>query len=72
MIRTEQYEVWTQKGERWEMLGSFQELDMATALTKNRSGRQRIICVTYEYGKMISQESIAELGTPRAEAQKDY
>jgi len=63
MIRQEQYEIWVQSGSsKWDILGSFQDLDLASTVAKNHSGRTRLICVTFEYGKLISQESIAELG----------
>ena len=64
-IRQEQYEVWVQKSEKkWEMLCAFQDLSVASAIAKNRPGRSRtrLICITYEYGKMISQDLIEELG----------
>lgn len=62
-IRQEQYEVWVQRSEKkWEMLCSFQDLSMASAIAKNRRNRTRLICITYEYGKMISQDLIEELG----------
>ena len=62
-IRQEQYEVWVQKSEKkWEMLCSFQDLGMACTIAKNRPSRTRLICITYEYGKMISQDLIEELG----------
>jgi hypothetical protein len=63
MIRQEQYEIWVQQGEKkWEMLGSFQDLGIASMIAKNRSRRTRLICITYEYGKMISQDLVEELG----------
>ena len=62
-IRQEQYEVWVQKSEKkWEMLYSFKDLGVASAIAKNRPSRTRLICITYEYGKMISQDLIEELG----------
>jgi hypothetical protein len=62
-IRQEQYEVWVQRDEKkWEMLCSFQDLGVASAIAKNRPRRTRLICITYEYGKMISQNLIEELG----------
>jgi hypothetical protein len=62
-IRQEQYEVWVQKAEKkWEMLCSFQDLGVASAIAKNRPRRTRLICITYEYGKMISQDLIEDLG----------
>jgi hypothetical protein len=67
MIRQEQYEIWIQSGaSRWDMLGCFPDVDMASALAKNHPVRSRLICITFEYGKMISQESVAEMGNPAA------
>ncbi|HEY6968914.1 MAG TPA: hypothetical protein VJA94_06910 [Candidatus Angelobacter sp.] len=63
MIRQEQYEIWVQSSSsKWDILGAFRDLDLASAVAKNHSRRSRLICVTFEYGKMISQESVAELG----------
>ena len=70
MIRQEQYEIWIQSSsKRWDMLGCFRDREMASMLAKNHPVRARLICVTFEYGKMISQESVAELsGEPLAAA----
>ena len=63
MIRQEQYEIWVQSGSsKWDILGSFQDLDLASTVAKNHSGRTRLICVTFEYGRLISQESILDSG----------
>jgi hypothetical protein len=63
MIRQEQYEIWVQRGSsKWDILGSFQDMDLASTMAKNHSGRARLVCVTFEYGKMISQESVVEMG----------
>src|SRR5581483_575836 len=41
--RQEQYEVWVQKSEKkWEMLCSFQDLGVASAIAKNRRNRTRL------------------------------
>ena len=72
MIRQEQYEIWVQSSlNKWNMLGCFPDLDLASTIAKSRSTRTRLVCVTFEYGKMISQESIAELGTPRNPNDRD-
>jgi|SRR5947207_10984231 len=72
MIRQEQYEIWVQSSlNKWNMLGCFPDLDLASTIAKSRSARTRLVCVTFEYGKMISQESIAELGTPRNPNDRD-
>lgn len=63
MIRQEQYEIWIQSNSRrWDMLGCFPDRELASMLAKNHPVRARLICVTFEHGKMISQESVAELG----------
>jgi hypothetical protein len=66
MIRQEQYEIWVQRNSsKWDILGSFKDLEVATSLAKNYSGRTRLVCVTFEFGKLIAQESIAETGFRR-------
>ena len=63
MIRQEQYEIWAQSGARkWDMLGCFQDLTLAAIMARNHCGRTRLICITFEYGKMISQEMVTEMG----------
>jgi hypothetical protein len=63
MIRQEQYEIWVQSSlSRWDMLGCFRDMDLATTVATNHSARTRLICVTFEYGKMISQNLVQEMG----------
>ena len=64
MARWEQYEIWTEKkdAKKWEILGAFPAVELASAMASGRSGRVRIIQTTYEDDKLISQEVIAELG----------
>jgi hypothetical protein len=63
MARWEQYEIWTEKdAKKWEMLGVFPAVELASALASGRSGRVRIIQTIYEDDKLISQEIIADLG----------
>lgn len=63
MIRQEQYEIWVQSSLlRWDMLGCFQDIELASTVAANRSSRTRLICLTFEYGKMISQNLVKELG----------
>ena len=64
MIRQEQYEIWVQSDFlRWDMLGSFRDMDVASSVAANRSARTRVICLTFEHGKMISQNMVRELGS---------
>ena len=63
MDRQEQFEIWVQSGLRkWEMLASFADLAIASAIAQNRKGRTRLICVICEKGKMVSQNLIEEVG----------
>ena len=64
MARWEQYEIWTEKKDasKWEMMGVFPALELASAVASGRSGRVRIIQTTYDDSKLISQEIIADLG----------
>lgn len=64
MIRQEQYEIWVQSDLlRWDMLGSFRDMDLASSIAANHSARTRLICLTFEHGKMISQNMVRELGS---------
>ena len=63
MIRQEQYEIWVQNGSnKWDMLGCFEDLTLAAIMARNHSARTRLICVTFEHGKMISQDLLTEMG----------
>jgi hypothetical protein len=63
MDRYEQFEIWAQSGlSKWEMLASFADLSLASAIAQNREGRTRLICVTCEQGRMISQNLVEEMG----------
>ena len=63
MAKWSQYELWVQTGEKkWEMVGVFPDVEMATSLAKSRSRRARVIEVRYDGDKMLGQEIIAELG----------
>ena len=69
MIREQQYEIWVQSGLlRWDMLGCFRDMNLATTVAANHSARMRLICVTFEYGKMIAQDLVQELGPVRPAA----
>jgi hypothetical protein len=67
MARWEQYEIWVQNGEKWEMLASFLDFEVASAVARNRSSKMKLMLATYEDGVIVSKDAIAELGTTRAE-----
>jgi len=63
MIRQQQYEIWVQSNRsRWDMLGCFRDMDLASTVATNHSARTRLIRVTFEYGRMISQDLVREQG----------
>ncbi|MFB3917808.1 MAG: hypothetical protein ACE14M_13835 [Terriglobales bacterium] len=65
MSRFEQYEIWALHGEKWELVASFANFDVANAMTRNRSSRVRLIHAIYEEGKPVEQEVLAEVGATR-------
>jgi hypothetical protein len=65
MARWEQYEVWIQNRGKWEMIASFSDFEVASAMPRNRSSRMRLIHAIYENGKLLSQDVLAELGMIR-------
>lgn len=68
MARWEQYEVWAQNGPKWEMIGAFDDFEVASAVARNRSSRMRLIHATYQDGKRVAEDVLAELGITRKEA----
>ncbi len=71
MTRWEQYEILVEKAEKkWETLGLFRDVGLATAVATQRSGRVRMVQVIYENDKMVSQEIIADLGHLRSDPEQ--
>jgi hypothetical protein len=65
MTRWEQYEVWVENSDKWEMLASFGDFEVASAMARSRSSRMRLVHAIYEEGKLISQDVLAEVGITR-------
>ncbi len=63
--RFEQFEVLELQGEKWVMIASFLDLEVASAVARNRSSRMRLVKAIYEDGKLIEQDVIAEVGSTR-------
>lgn len=68
MARWDQYEVWVQNGPKWEMVGAFDDFEVASAVARNRSSGMRLIHVSYEDGRRVAEDILAELGITRKEA----
>jgi len=67
MARLEQYEIWVLDEGKWQMIASFREFDIASAMARNRSSRMRLIRSVYENGQPVEQQVLAELGATREE-----
>jgi hypothetical protein len=67
MARWEQYEIWVYNGAKWEMLASFQDFEVASAVARNRSSKMKLMLTTYEDGTVITKDVIVELGATRSE-----
>ncbi|MCU1284270.1 MAG: hypothetical protein JWO13_620 [Acidobacteriales bacterium] len=52
---------------KWELVAHFNELDVASAVFKNRTYRQKLVHAVYEDGKVMQQDIIAEVGSTREE-----
>jgi hypothetical protein len=68
MARWEQYEVWASTKGKWGLVAWFVDLDVASAVFRNRTYRQRLVHAVYEDGKLVQQDVIAEVGGTREEA----
>lgn len=67
MTQWEQYEVWVQQGESWELAAAFRDFDVASAVAKARSRRVRLSRASYEGNTLVSSEVLAEVGAVREE-----
>jgi hypothetical protein len=67
MPRWEQYEVWVMNQGKWELVAQFNDLEVASAVFRNRTYRQRLIHAVYEDNKVVQQDVIAEVGSTREE-----
>lgn len=65
MARWEQFEVWVLNGSRWDMVGAFNDFELASTVSRNRSEKMRLIHAVYENGKVVKQDTLVELGTVR-------
>ena len=52
---------------KWELVAWFRDPNVAAAVFRNRSYRQRLVHALYEEGKVVQQDVVAELGATRQE-----
>lgn len=67
MARLEQFEVWASTKGTWGLVAAFLDMDIASAVFKNRTYRQRLVHAVYEDGKLVQQDVLAEVGGTREE-----
>ena len=65
MSRYEQYEIWVLDAGRWQMIASFREFEIASAMARNRTARMRLIRTVYDNGQPVEQQVLAEVGATR-------
>ncbi len=65
MARFEQYEIWAQNGDKWELTSSFRDFDVASAVASSRTTRVRLMHVIYEDGQVVEKQVLAEIGATR-------
>jgi hypothetical protein len=65
MARWEQFEVWVLHGAKWSMVAAFNDFELASTVSRNRTERMRLIHTVYENGKVVEQDILAELGMVR-------
>ena len=64
-MRTEMFEVWADKAGKWEIVGAFADLDVASAVARNYTYRMKLLHVVFEDGKRVQEDVLAELGSTR-------
>jgi hypothetical protein len=67
MSASEQYEIWAQAspGDRWELIASFVDLDVATAVANARTPPVKLVHAFYKDGRRLREEVLAEMGSVR-------
>jgi hypothetical protein len=66
-MRADQYEIRVENKGKWELVAAFADFEVASAVFRNRTYRQRLLHVVYEDGKKVSEEVLAEVGRTREE-----
>ncbi len=67
MASWDQFEIWAENKGRWELVAWFVDFEVASAVFRNRTYRQRLIHAVYEDGKLSRQDVVAEVGNTRQE-----
>ena len=67
MSRWEQYEIWVLTKGKWEVVAHFSDMEVASAVFKNRTYRQKLVHAVYEDGNRVREDVMAEVGRTREE-----
>lgn len=63
--RFEQFEVWEFNRDRWELVATFRDFEVANVLAHRRQYRVRLMHVVYEGSKPVQQDILSEIGATR-------
>jgi len=65
-VAHEQFEIWVDNKGKWELIGLFRDMKVASAVFATRTYRQKLLHVTYdENGKKVAEDTVAEIGRTR-------
>ena len=62
VARHEYFEVWVRSGEKWELMASFREFEVAQAVAHGRHTGVRLVHAVSEEGKPVQRDTLAEIG----------
>jgi len=71
MARWEQFEVWAMTNGEWHQVGHFNDLELASAVFRNRTYRQKLIHAVYDGESLLSQDVLAEVGRTRESPEQE-
>ncbi|MGE0405697.1 MAG: hypothetical protein AB7O65_05290 [Candidatus Korobacteraceae bacterium] len=62
MDRFSQYEILVPSGENWTAVATFRDFNVAYAVASSHGGHVRLMRVTYDDGRPVEEELVAEVG----------
>jgi hypothetical protein len=65
VARWEQYEIWSLTGSRWDLVGTFMDLGVASAVARCRTECFRVIRAVFEDSKRVEEEILVDIGATR-------
>ncbi len=65
MARWEQFEVWSWHDEKWELVGTFIDFEVAATIARSRRERVRLVRAIFEDSQRAQEETLMEIGSTR-------